>query len=195
MTLRVRDSTDADLPAITAIYAHWVLHGSASFEEVPPTETEMRGRREKVLSAGLPYIVAERGGAIVGYAYATVYRERSAYRFTAEDSIYIDPAHTRGGVGAALLGELIARCEALGCRQMVAVIGDSANAPSIGLHTRFGFQPAGVLRAVGFKFGRWLDSVRMQRTLGAGSSTPPVERTLSRAPSAQRPHQEPRDEQ
>lgn len=176
MTVRVRAATDADLPAIAAIYAHWVLHGPATFEEVPPSEAEMTARRTKVLAAGLPYLAAEIDGTLVGYAYATVYRERSAYRFTAEDSIYVHPDFNRKGVGAALLGALIERCESLGCRQMVAVIGDSANSPSIRLHERFGFEAAGVLKSVGFKFGRWLDTVRMQRALGPGASTPPAER-------------------
>src|SRR5581483_4734031 len=170
--VHVRSATDADLPAIAAIYAHWVLYGSASFEEVPPSEGEMAARRQKVLTSGLPYLVTvDEAGALLGYAYATVYRERSAYRYTAEDSIYVHPEHCRKGVGAALLAELIRECEARGCRQMVAVIGDSANAASIGLHERMGFRHAGTLRSVGFKFGRWLDSVRMQRALGEGDAT------------------------
>lgn len=172
--VHVRASAEHDLEAITAIYAHWVLHGSASFEEVPPSQDEMAARRAKVLKSGLPYLVAvDDAGAILGYAYATIYRERSAYRYTAEDSIYVHPEHGRRGVGAALLAELIRECEARGCRQMIAVIGDSANAGSIGLHERMGFRPAGVLKSVGFKFGRWLDSVRMQRALGPGDSALP----------------------
>jgi phosphinothricin acetyltransferase len=171
----VRAAGDADLPAVTAIYAHWVMHGLASFEEIPPSLDEIRARRAKVLADGLPYLVAEEGDQIVGFAYATIYRGRSAYRYTAEDSIYIHPDHARKGVGAALLGALIAECEARGYRQMVAQIGDSANAASIGLHERFGFQHAGTLRSVGFKFGRWVDSVRMQRSIGPGDRSLPGE--------------------
>jgi L-amino acid N-acyltransferase YncA len=161
--------------AVTAIYAHYVAHALATFEEVPPTEREMRERRAHVLEEGMPYLVAERDGEIVGYAYATIYRTRSAYRFTAEDSIYVHHAHAREGIGAVLLGALIAGCEARGCRQMVAVIGDRDNRASIGLHERFGFRPAGELTSVGFKFGRWIDTLRMQRELSAGDRALPGE--------------------
>ncbi|VVE17461.1 GNAT family N-acetyltransferase [Pandoraea fibrosis] len=169
----VRAVRDDDLPAITAIYAHHVRTGSASFEEVPPDETEMRARCAKVLDAGLPYLVAERDGKVLGYAYATHYRPRSAYRFTLEDSVYIASDATGQGVGRALLLTLIARCEAGPWRQLIANVGDSSNAASLGLHTACGFVPAGVLKSVGFKFGRWVDTVLMQRPLNAGDTTLP----------------------
>ena len=169
----VRDAREDDMPAVQAIYAHHVLHGSASFEEEPPPLAEMMRRREGVLALGLPYLAAELEGRLVGYSYATPYRARPAYRFTIENSVYVDPSLHRRGVGRALLEALIARCEAGPWRQMVAIIGDSANAASIGLHRRLGFREVGTLRAVGFKHGRWLDSVLMQRALGAGSGAPP----------------------
>ncbi|MBS7539577.1 GNAT family N-acetyltransferase [Ancylobacter lacus] len=170
----VREARDADLPALHSIYAHHVLTGTASFETAPPTLEEMAARRAAVLAQGLPYLVATLDGAVAGYCYASAYRPRPAYRFTVEDSVYV--AHGLGGrgVGSALLGALIARCEAGPWRQMIAVIGDSANAGSIALHRRHGFAPAGTLGAVGFKFGRWIDSVLMQRALGAGDATPPA---------------------
>jgi phosphinothricin acetyltransferase len=177
MTVRVRPGTDADLPAVTAIYAHFVRNGAGTFEETPPSLEEMTARRAHVLAERMPYLVAELDGEVVGYAYATIYRGRSAYRFTAEDSIYVHHEHARGGIGSALLAALIETCEAIGCRQMIAVIGDRENRGSIRLHERFGFTPAGELKSVGFKFGRWLDTVRMQRALGAGDGTPPIERT------------------
>jgi phosphinothricin acetyltransferase len=172
----LRSCVDADMPAVTAIYAHFVRHGTGTFEEVPPSLDEMRTRRAHILADGMPYLVAELDGAVVGYAYATVYRARSAYRFTAEDSIYVHHEHGKAGIGSALLAELIERCEADGCRQMVAIIGDRANRASIALHERFGFRPAGELEAVGFKFGQWIDTIRMQRALGAGNAKPPRER-------------------
>ncbi len=168
----IRPCADPDLPAITAIYAHHVQHGIASFEEVPPTLAEMTARRAKVLGEGLPYLVAEADGAVVGYAYATIYRTRTAYRYTAEDSIYVHHAHIGRGVGRALLGALIAECEARGCRQMVAGISDEAGG-SVRLHESFGFTHAGRLKSVGYKFGRWIDTVRMQRALGPGDTAPP----------------------
>jgi L-amino acid N-acyltransferase YncA len=170
----VRDAAAADMPAIQAIYAHHVLHGLATFEEVPPSVAEMADRRAAVLKAGLPYLAAEIDGAVVGYAYATAYRPRPAYRFTVEDSIYI--AHGLGGrgIGAALLGALIVRCERGPWRQMLAVIGNSGNAGSIALHRRLGFEPIGTLHAVGFKLGRWVDTVLMQRALGDGDRSAPV---------------------
>lgn len=171
--LAVRDSTAADLAAVHAIYAHHVLHGTASFEEEPPTPDELGRRRDAVLAAGLPYLVAERGGLVLGYAYAGSYRPRRAYRYTVENSVYLAPEARRQGVGRALLAELIRRCEAGPWRQMVAVIGGSDNAASIGLHASLGFEPVGVLRGAGFKFGRWVDSVLMQRPLGPGSAAPP----------------------
>jgi L-amino acid N-acyltransferase YncA len=169
----IRPAAAADIPAIAAIYAHHVLHGSATFEEVPPDEAEMARRHAAVTGRGLPYVVAEEAGRVVGYAYAAPYRERSAYRFTLEDSIYLDPAAIRRGIGRALLERVVADSTAWGARQMLAVIGDSGNAGSIALHRRLGFTPAGNLTSVGFKLGRWVDSVFMQRALGAGDSTIP----------------------
>jgi len=172
--LRIRDAAARDVKAIHAIYAHHVLHGLGSFEEAPPSRAEIRRRYDAVRLAGLPYLVAELpGGKIAGYAYATLYRTRSGYRYTLEDSVYVDAALSGRGVGRALLTELIARCEALGFRQLVAVIGDSANHGSIRLHAALGFVHDGVLRSVGFKFGRWVDTVLMRRPLGAGDSRLP----------------------
>jgi L-amino acid N-acyltransferase YncA len=169
----VRPSRADDLAAITDIYAHHVGHGSASFEEVPPDRAELARRREDVLQRGLPHLVAEIDGVVAGYAYAGLYRTRSAYRFTVEDSIYVRHDCGRRGVGRVLLPALILACEQAGFRQMIAVIGDSGNAASIGLHAAFGFTHAGVLRSVGFKFGRWIDCVLMQRPLGLGDSDLP----------------------
>jgi L-amino acid N-acyltransferase YncA len=168
--LLIRPSVEPDLPAITAIYGHAVQTGTASFELEPPDQAEIALRWQAVVSAGLPWLTAERDGAVLGYAYAGPFRPRPAYRFCVENSIYVD-AQARGrGVGAWLLAELMARCAAWGARQMVAVIGDSANTPSINLHARLGFRHAGRVEHVGWKFGRWLDVVFMQRTLGQGSS-------------------------
>jgi L-amino acid N-acyltransferase YncA len=169
----IRDFTPDDLEAVTRIYGRHVLHGTATFEEVPPSAEEMRLRTEKIRALGLPWLVATDGAAFLGYAYADRLRERSAYRFTLEDSVYIDPAYHRRGAGRALLRELIARCEARGYRQMIAAIGDSANQASIGVHRAVGFEQAGVYRSVGLKFGRWLDVVLMQRALGPGDTTLP----------------------
>ena len=171
----IRASRDADTPAIAAIYGHWVTHGLASFELEPPDVEEITRRRRAVLDAGYPFLVAEGAeeGAVLGYAYAGPYRTRPAYRFAVENSVYVAPDATRGGTGAALLDALVTRCEAQGFRLMVAVIGDSANAPSIGLHARAGFARAGLLPAVGWKHGRWVDGVLMTRALGAGASSPP----------------------
>jgi L-amino acid N-acyltransferase YncA len=171
----LRVSQDRDLAAITAIYRHHVLHGVASFEEEPPDLEEMARRRGEIVDRGLPYLVAERSGRILGYCYASRYRTRAAYRFTVEDSIYIDAAEVGRGVGRALLFELIERCTAQGYRQMVAVIGGSDQWPSIGLHAALGFMRIGTLAAVGFKFGAWVDTVLMQRALGEGADTPPAE--------------------
>jgi L-amino acid N-acyltransferase YncA len=170
----VRDAAAADMPAIQTIYAHHVLHGLATFEEVPPSAAELAERRSSVLKAGLPYLAAEIDGEVIGYAYATAYRPRPAYRFTVEDSIYI--AHGLGGrgIGGALLQALIERCERGPWRQMLAVIGNSGNAGSIALHRRLGFQPIGTLHAVGFKLGRWVDTVLMQRALGDGDRSAPT---------------------
>ena len=168
--LLIRPSEDADLAAITEIYALAVQTGTASFELEPPDQPEMARRRQAVVQVGLPWLTAERDGLVLGYAYAGPFRPRPAYRFCLENSIYVD-ARARGqGVGAWLLAELVARCEAWGARQMVAVIGDSANTPSINLHARLGFRHAGRVEHVGWKFGRWLDVVFMQRTLGQGGS-------------------------
>ncbi|MDF1486149.1 GNAT family N-acetyltransferase [Ramlibacter sp. H39-3-26] len=171
----IRPSRDGDMPAVTAIYAHHVLTGTASFELEAPTLAAMRERRADVLAKPLPYLVAEDAdGAILGYAYANHFRPRPAYRFCVENSIYLAPSAQRRGVGRALLAALIAGCEAAGARQMVAVIGGSDNAGSIGLHAALGFAPAGVLRASGWKFGRWHDTVLMQKALGAGDTTTPA---------------------
>ncbi|HJS86652.1 MAG TPA: GNAT family N-acetyltransferase [Acetobacteraceae bacterium] len=171
----IRDSREGDVPALAAIYGHWVLHGLASFELDPPDAAEMGRRRAAILAGSYPFLVADDGpgGRVLAYAYASAYRARPAYRFAAEDSVYVAPDAGRGGIGRALLGELLRRCEARGLRQMVAVIGDSGNAPSIGLHRACGFRHAGLLPAVGWKHGRWVDSVLMTRPLGEGSATPP----------------------
>jgi phosphinothricin acetyltransferase len=169
----IRPATPADILAIARIYGHAVLHGTASFEIEPPNEAEMARRQKTLLEGGYPYLVAELSDAVAGYAYAGPYRLRPAYRFSVEDSIYIAPDCHRRGIGAALLDRLIAECEARGYRQMIAVIGDSDQAPSIALHRAAGFRMVGTLQAVGFKFGRWLDSVLMQRPLGAGPTTGP----------------------
>lgn len=171
--LTIRPSRDDDIAAITAIYGHHVRHGVGSFEEIPPDAEEIGRRRDGILAHGLPYLVAERGGRVVGYCYAGPFRPRSAYRFTLEDSIYIDPAEIGRGVGRALLAPVLARCEALGYRQMIAVIGGRETIASIRLHEALGFAHRGVLEAVGFKFGRWIDVVLMQRTLAAGADTLP----------------------
>jgi L-amino acid N-acyltransferase YncA len=169
----IRKSRDGDMADIQAIYAHHVAHGFGSFEEVAPDVAELTRRRADFIARGLPYLVAEIDGRIVGYAYASPFRPRSAYRFTVENSIYVDPVATRRGVGRSLLAALIAECTALGFRQMVAVIGDSQNASSIRLHAALGFRHAGRLTSVGRKKGRWLDCVMMQLTLGPGDTTEP----------------------
>jgi phosphinothricin acetyltransferase len=163
--LIVRASTEADVVRCAEIYAHHVLHGTASFELEPPDLAEMKKRRAHVLELGLPHLVAERDGRMLGYAYASSWRPRPAYEFSVEDSIYIDKDAVGQGVGRALLPVLIEQCTALGKRQMVAVIGDSAQTPSIRLHASCGFEMVGTLKNIGFKFGRWLDSVLMQRAL------------------------------
>jgi L-amino acid N-acyltransferase YncA len=172
-TLLLRPSTEADLPAITRIYAHAVVHGTGTFELDVPDEAEMARRREAVLGHGLPWLVAERAGQVLGYAYANHFRPRRAYRFCLEDSIYLDEAARGHGIGRVLLAELLAQCEARGARQMLAVIGDSANAGSVGVHRACGFEDAGVFKAAGWKFGRWLDVVLMQKALGEGAATDP----------------------
>ncbi len=167
----LRNATDTDLAAIQAIYAHWVNHGTGSFELTPPTVDDMATRRADVLSKGLPYLVAEDAGQVCGYAYANWFRPRPAYRFSVENSVYVHPDARRGGVARLLMVELLARCEQAGARQMIAVIGDSANTGSIGLHAAMGFHHVGTMQSTGWKFDRWLDTVFMQRQLGLGDTT------------------------
>ena len=173
MRVAIRPATPDDLDSVWAIYAHHVLKGLASFEEAPPSLDEIARRHRDVTSSGLPWIVAQYGDSIAGYGYCSLYRTRSAYRYTLEDSVYVRPDMHGRGIGSAILDELIQRCEALGYRQIIAVIGDSANAASINLHAAAGFLRTGTLRSVGFKFGRWVDSVIMQRPLGRGDATTP----------------------
>ena len=172
MTLSIRPATLADIPSITRIYEHAVRHGTASFELEPPDEAEMGRRMRALLDGGFPYLAAEADGELLGYAYAGHYRTRPAYRFTVEDSIYVAPQAQRRGAGRALLDALIVESEGRGFRQMLAVIGDSAHG-SIELHRAAGFRMVGTFENVGFKFGRWLDSVMMQRALGPGATTEP----------------------
>jgi len=169
----VRDAVDGDLAAVAEIYAHHVLNGSASFEVTPPDVAEIARRRATVVALGMPYLVAESDGALGGFAYASAFRPREAYRFTVEDSVYVAAGMTGRGFGSALLRELIARCEAGPWRQMVAVIGDGTQT-SVALHAKHGFVQAARLKDVGFKFGRWADVVIMQRPLGAGATEPPA---------------------
>jgi L-amino acid N-acyltransferase YncA len=169
----IRDTNEAHMTAVQRIYAHQVLHGLASFEEVPPSVQDLIGRRASVLAAGLPYLVAERAGEVVGYSYATGFRPRSGYRHTIEDSVYVAEGLAGKGIGSMLLEALISRCEAGPWRQMIAVIGDSGNAASIALHRRFGFRLVGTFGSAGFKLGRWVDVVLMQRALGVGDQTLP----------------------
>ncbi len=173
--LLIRPSTDADLPAVTAIYAWNVLHGTGTFELDAPLEPEMARRRDDVLSKGLPWLVVERRGHILGFAYANHFRPRKAYRFCLEDSVYLAADARAQGLGRLLLAELMARCEAAGARQMLAVIGDSSNGASIGVHRALGFEHVGVMKAAGWKFDRWLDVVIMQARLGPGATTEPVD--------------------
>ncbi|SCY19425.1 GNAT family N-acetyltransferase [Microvirga guangxiensis] len=174
MSLIVRPSAEADLPAIAAIYAHAVLNGTASFELEPPSEAEMARRRAALLEGGYPYLVAERDGEVLGYAYVGAYRPRPAYRSTVEDSIYVAPSAQGQGVGRLLLEALISECEALDFRLMVAVIGDEESKGSITLHKSLGFEPVGILKGIGYKHGRWLSTVLMQRPLGRGTAEPPT---------------------
>jgi L-amino acid N-acyltransferase YncA len=169
----VRDALPAHLPIVQSIYAHHVLNGLASFEEVPPDVAEIERRYRDILARGLPYLVAEHEGRVAGFAYAGPYRTRPAYRYTVEDSVYVAPDAVGHGLGRAALSEVIRRVDAGGCRQMVAIIGDSGNRASIALHEKLGFRHAATLRAVGFKFGRWVDTVLMQLSLGAGDACPP----------------------
>ena len=171
MIVRPADATDAE--ALAAIYGDAVLHGFGTFEEVPPTSADMDSRRRTVQDMGLPYLVAELDGKVLGFAYAGPFRPRAAYRYTLEDSVYVSPEAKGKGVGRAVLSAVIAACEALGVRQLVAVIGDSGNAGSIGLHRALGFEQTGVGRSVGFKHGRWVDIVHMQKALNGGDSRLP----------------------
>ena len=180
--IRVRDALVADMSAVQAIYAHHVLNGCASFEEVPPTVAEMTARRDTVLKAGLPYLVADLQGRVVGFAYATTYRPRAAYRYTIEDSVYIEAGLARRGIGQALLAQLIGRCEHGPWRQMLANVGDSENEGSLALHERLGFRKIGTLTSVGFKFGRWVDTVLMQRELGSGAQRLPDDAAPTQQP-------------
>jgi phosphinothricin acetyltransferase len=174
-SLEIRPTVAADLPAITDIYAHAVRFGTATFELIPPDLDEMTGRFEALDGAGYPHFVAALEGRVIGYAYAAAYRPRPAYRFTVENSVYLQPAVHRRGIGRQLLLRLIHECQARGFRQMIAVIGDSANAASIGVHSRCGFEMIGTHANVGFKFGRWLDTVLMQLALGEGGTTVPAD--------------------
>jgi len=172
-SLEIRPTTPADLPAITEIYQHAVLYGTATFELIPPDLAEITRRFGALMDGGFPYLVAALEGRVVGYAYAGPYRPRPAYRFSVENSVYVAPEAHRRGIGRVLLDRLIAECEARGYRLMIAVIGDSAQTPSIELHRAAGFKMVGALEGVGYKFDRWLDTVLMQRPLGKGSSAPP----------------------
>jgi phosphinothricin acetyltransferase len=169
----VRDATPEDASALAAIYGQHVLHGVGTFEEAAPDAAEMERRRAGVVALGLPYLVAEDQGRILGLAYAAPFRTRGAYRYTAEDSVYVAPDAMRQGVGRRLLSEVVARCEAMGLRQLFAVIGDSANEGSRGLHAALGFEPAGVAEGLGWKHGRWVDVVFMRRALNGGAGSPP----------------------
>jgi L-amino acid N-acyltransferase YncA len=171
----IRPSTDADLDAITRIYSHHVLHGTGTFETTPPSQTDMSTRRADVLAKGLPWLVVEDAGEVLGFAYGNWFKPRPAYRFSVENSIYMAPEAAGQGLGRALLAELVAEFERAGVRRVMAVIGDSANAGSIGVHRALGFEHAGTIASCGWKFGRWLDIVLMQKSLGAGDSTAPDE--------------------
>ncbi|MDB5942114.1 MAG: putative N-acetyltransferase, family [Ramlibacter sp.] len=169
----IRASRDQDMPAITAIYAHHVLNGTGTFETTPPTEADMAARRADVLSKDLPYLVAEEDGRILGFAYCTWFKPRPAYRYSAEDSIYMADGARGRGAGKQLLAALAQEAEAAGIRKLIAVIGDSANVGSVRVHEAIGFTPVGVLKSCGWKFGKWLDVVLMEKTLGLGDSTSP----------------------
>ena len=167
----IHPCTEGDIEAIQAIYAHYVATNLATFELEPPTARQMLERRAGILGGGYPYLVARLGGDVVGYAYASAYRSRPAYRHTVEDSIYVAPGHRQAGIGSALLRGLIEQCEELGFRQMVGVVGNSANTGSLRVHEALGFTRVGTLASVGYKFGQWVDTVLMQRALGEGAST------------------------
>ena len=168
----IRPSRDEDIAAITAIYAHHVLNGTGTFEVDPPSVADMTSRRADVLAKGLPFIVAEEAGQVIGYAYCTWFKPRPAYRFSAEDSIYLAPGVHGKGIGRALLAELAAQAERVGIRKLIAVIGDSSNAGSVGVHRSLGFEHVGILKSCGWKFDQWLDVVVMEKALGPGDSTP-----------------------
>ena len=172
----VRNCLEADMPAVATIYGHHVRFGTASFETEPPSLDEMCRRRYNILAKGLPYLVAVSDGRVLGYAYAGAYRPRAAYRDTVENSIYIHSEFTGRGIGKRLLPALLTECEVRDLRQMIAVVGDSANVPSIQLHERCGFRTVGVFRSIGYKHGRWLDSVVLQKSLGRGDTVPPAGR-------------------
>lgn len=171
-SVTIRPSQESDIATITEIYSHAVLHGTASFEIEPPSAADMAARRSALIAGGFPYIVAEVNGAVAGYAYAGAYRARPAYGATVEDSVYVDPARKGLGIGKTLLVALIEEATARGFRQMVAVVGDSENAASVGVHRATGFEVVGTLKCVGWKHGRWLDTVLMQRPLGEANTTP-----------------------
>jgi phosphinothricin acetyltransferase len=169
----IRPSQPEDIPAITAIYAHHVLHGTGTFEVDPPTQDDMTNRRADVLSKGLPYLVATEGDKLLGFAYCNWFKPRPAYRFSAEDSIYMAPDAQARGLGRALLAELMAQAELAGVRKLIAVIGDSANVGSVAVHRSVGFSHVGTLKSCGWKFDRWLDVVMMDKSLGLGDNNPP----------------------
>ncbi|MDB5858767.1 MAG: hypothetical protein JWQ76_2456 [Ramlibacter sp.] len=172
--LTIRPSTDHDVPAITAIYGHHVTHGTGTFETTPPNESDMAARRADVLAKALPYLVAEREGRVLGFAYCQWFKPRPAYRFSAEDSIYLHPDAAGQGLGRQLLTALTREAEAAGIRKLIAVIGDSDNAASIAVHRALGFEQVGVIKSCGWKFGRWLDIVLMDRPLGEADGTAPA---------------------
>ena len=173
--MKIRTATSDDAAALAAIYGHHILHGLGTFEEVPPSTEEMSRRAAAVLGFGLPYLVAEFDGAVAGFAYASAFRTRAAYRYTVEDSVYIAADRLGQGIGKALLTRVVEACEGLGLRQMVALIGDSGNAGSIGVHRSCGFELTGTFRGLGFKAGRWVDVVMMQRELNPGRDTPGID--------------------
>ena len=175
----IRPSSEADLPAITAIYGHHVLHSTGTFETQAPTAQDMATRRADVLTKGLPWLVAEHDGLVIGFAYGNWFKPRPAYRFSVEDSIYLAPGLHGKGLGRALLAELLARCESAGIRKVMAIIGDSDNVASVGVHLALGFTQVGKIDACGWKFGAWRDIVIMQKPLGLGDTQPPAEDALT----------------
>jgi L-amino acid N-acyltransferase YncA len=176
--VKIRAAEAGDAAALAAIYGHHVAHGFGTFETDPPSAEDMAGRVAAVRALGLPYLVAEIDGAVAGFAYGAPFRPRASYRYTVEDSVYIGPDRLGQGIGRGLLGAVIEACQGLGLRQMVAMIGDSENARSIGLHRAMGFAPVGIFRAIGFKHGRWVDVAMMQRPLNAGADAPPEDAGL-----------------